>query len=57
LHRLRKESLKTQILLDTTSFEQKLYLFDTYKEMGGNGWMKTWMEGYIANNKDRLKNE
>jgi hypothetical protein len=54
LLRLRKESLKTQILLGTTSYEQKLYLFDAYKELGGNGWMKEWMAKYKEENKGGL---
>jgi len=46
LGRLRKESLKTQILLCNTSYERKLYLFDEYKKLGGNGWLNDWMENY-----------
>jgi hypothetical protein len=55
LHRLRKESIKTQILLDTTSYEQKLYLYDAYKEIGGNGWMKEWIENYKESHKGEMK--
>lgn len=45
---LQLESIKTQILLDTTSHERKLYLFDRYKAAGGNGWMEEWIEDYKA---------
>jgi hypothetical protein len=54
LIRLRKESIKTQILLDSTSYEQKLYLYDAYLELGGNGWMKEHMEKYKAEHRKNI---
>ena len=48
LLQLRKESIKTQILLDETPHERKLFLYDVYKELGGNSWMDLWMEEYLA---------
>ena len=51
LMRLRKESLKTQILLTNTSYERKLYLFDEYVKLGGNGWMREWIDSYKKENK------
>ena len=49
--RLRTESVKTQILLTNTSYERKLYLFDIYKQLGGNGWLEDWMADYIKKHK------
>jgi len=46
INRLRLESIKTQILLDETPYQRKLYLFDTYKKLGGNSWMDEWMDEY-----------
>jgi hypothetical protein len=48
VNRLRRESIKTQILLNETSFERKCYLYDEYKKLGGNGWMSGWFEQYKA---------
>jgi hypothetical protein len=54
---LRLESFKTQILLNETSDERKLYLFDEYKKLGGNGWMNEWMEDYKVKRKNNQNKE
>lgn len=42
-HRQGKELLKAQIMLAETP-EQKFYLYEQYKKMGGNGWMDVYID-------------
>lgn len=50
LKQLKLDTLRLQILSDSTNKEQKCKLYDEYKKLGGNSYITDWMHEYLGGN-------
>lgn len=50
LKQLKLDTLRLQILSDSTNKEQKCKLYDEYKKLGGNSYITDWMHEYLEGN-------